>query len=785
MNGAALDLPRLPEVPEPTSFEGLRLAGLAALRDLAGERWTDHNLHDPGITMLEALCFSLSDIAYRVGFPVADHLRDADGQLDWAGHGLHLPEQALPCRPTTADDLRRWLLDRIPTLDGVAVHPLGPGRLGLVLDAAEDQDLTRLARRVRRACDARRALGEEVAGLRFVVKRECTLRGELELGGARDPVDIVAELYEACAAFVAGAVEYDSCREAIARGLPLDEVLDGPQTPRGIVRPGALALAASDKLPVQRMAEVARRVEGVRELRWLGLQREGGATVTTTLTWRDPGDAWMLALRAPTDDGAWSGLKVLRRGMAVELPTDELARRCAELRAARLARRQGLGRVREAWPPPPGRHRPPVPYVPLQDLLPPMYAVGRQGPPGHATPLQRARARQLQGYLALFDHALSQTGAQTNGLRGLFHAGTEAAAPSYAVQALDDEQAPGLAELLDAAPESVAEAVHDGLDPAIERRSRMLDAQLALHGHEWPQNSLRQFCDHLTPRERERFLLEAKRAYALDIDRLSRDRAAGIDLGRRSWGAPNNIAGLQRLACHLLGFSDPRSRALAAPPEAEAAEPPLDAAPAGLQRIDLDSAEAAGSEEQALRGPAAMLRCAVRHDRWWTLARAGGRVALMLGADEQGRWWPLGDGLAPATALKLAARRRRWALAQEAAAEGLHLIEHGLLRPIDAGPSDAGSAFHDLRASVLLAGWTQRGSRSAFRGFAEETLRLAAPAHLALRCLWLEPQAMHHLQTLLHRWLEQRLAWSRRETDAAAVDAAAAALVRALREAAP
>ncbi|WP_201747752.1 hypothetical protein [Dyadobacter flavalbus] len=35
------------------------------IRALSGKRWTDHNLHDPGITTLEVLCYALTDLGYR------------------------------------------------------------------------------------------------------------------------------------------------------------------------------------------------------------------------------------------------------------------------------------------------------------------------------------------------------------------------------------------------------------------------------------------------------------------------------------------------------------------------------------------------------------------------------------------------------------------------------------------------------------------------------------------------------------------------------------------------
>ena len=126
--------PAVPEMPVrlslPTGeerelgFDGLRARGLEWLQALGGGVWTDHNLHDPGITLLEQLCFGLTDLVYRAGFPVADHLTGPDGTIDYAGLSLHPPAEVFPCRPTTPADYRRHLLDAVPGLDD-AVRRLG------------------------------------------------------------------------------------------------------------------------------------------------------------------------------------------------------------------------------------------------------------------------------------------------------------------------------------------------------------------------------------------------------------------------------------------------------------------------------------------------------------------------------------------------------------------------------------------------------------------------------------------------------------------------------------
>ncbi|MCI5224583.1 MAG: hypothetical protein D3924_18435, partial [Candidatus Electrothrix sp. AR4] len=39
-------------------FAGLRRQGLEYAQQFSGELWTDYNLHDPGVTILEQLCFA-------------------------------------------------------------------------------------------------------------------------------------------------------------------------------------------------------------------------------------------------------------------------------------------------------------------------------------------------------------------------------------------------------------------------------------------------------------------------------------------------------------------------------------------------------------------------------------------------------------------------------------------------------------------------------------------------------------------------------------------------------
>ena len=52
----------------------LREKGISLIQKYSGTAWTDHNIHDPGITILEQLCLAISDISYQT-----EHVIDATG----------------------------------------------------------------------------------------------------------------------------------------------------------------------------------------------------------------------------------------------------------------------------------------------------------------------------------------------------------------------------------------------------------------------------------------------------------------------------------------------------------------------------------------------------------------------------------------------------------------------------------------------------------------------------------------------------------------------------------
>jgi len=91
-------------------FSYLREKGLQYIQKLSGKLWTDHNLHDPGITILEVLCYALMDLGYRTNFSMKDLVTEPDGSID-RENAFHPAHKIFTTHPVTIEDYRKILVD--------------------------------------------------------------------------------------------------------------------------------------------------------------------------------------------------------------------------------------------------------------------------------------------------------------------------------------------------------------------------------------------------------------------------------------------------------------------------------------------------------------------------------------------------------------------------------------------------------------------------------------------------------------------------------------------------
>jgi hypothetical protein len=99
-----------PALRPDQDFANLRQAGLQYIQDLGSNIWTDYNEHDPGITILEALCYAITELGYRTALPMKDLLAGKDGAIP-SSQTFYTAKKILTQSPLTIDDYRKLLID--------------------------------------------------------------------------------------------------------------------------------------------------------------------------------------------------------------------------------------------------------------------------------------------------------------------------------------------------------------------------------------------------------------------------------------------------------------------------------------------------------------------------------------------------------------------------------------------------------------------------------------------------------------------------------------------------
>jgi len=776
-------------------FDSLRREGIHLAQQLSGQQWTDYNLHDPGVTILEQLIYAITDLTYRADFDVEDYLVNEAGQIDFKQQALHRPEQIFACRPTTLLDYRKAILNEVSELDNVWLIPLdvketkagvsdGLYRIALKLEhGLAEVKKDRVVEKVRRFYHRNRNLSEDIVGISVVEGLDYELCAEIEVSSKRRPVDILAEIYFACSRRIAGGISLYGYDQFLNEGQTLDEIFSGPFTNHGLFKDEEFGGNRTEFL-VSNLYSVINSLEGVDHVREVYLQRDG-ETFYELIESDSPETAFNLVTPG---HGNQIRIVLTTNGRVLPVSADEVHAKFDELNFRYHSTRSHAQDLSQVYDLPEGISRPLSEYVSIQEQFPRNYHIGSYGLPESAAPEVKAKAKQLKAYLLLFEQIMANYLANLGCIKTLFSIDKQQRS-SYAVMPLSDQQIAGLGEIYPDQPAEVLNNIMAKFDDFSERKSRLLDYLLAMYGESFSQYSLRHFNDYYSHDEVEQVIVNNKIEFLQNIIELSRDRVGAADYCGSSW-AMRARSGLQQRVSILLGFRNHMARPLTMTILKQGLKlarhrvyEQLKAGSAELEFIDADRLEQSGFEtvpalpqhesflSDEIRAQIdetillksnllsdVLLRGGIYLDRYRLGSLTSQQDYQLTFQTDEKRDWYLGTYEEKQQGIKAANALNRFLIHLNAESEGLHIIEHLLLRPIGKqehlGVSlPQGQDFYSFRISVIFPSWTSRCHNPQFRMLAEETVRINAPSHVCPEFFWLDFHKMYEFELLYEKWL--------------------------------
>jgi hypothetical protein len=557
-------------------FEELLDRAITAAQKYSGSIWTDYNPHDPGVTMLEYLCYALTDLAYRTDFEMKDLLLSGTDHFPLSRLDL-FPGQSeiLPSAPVLEEDFRRLLTDQIPEISQVWVNavredPSGfRGLYDVVVqshDELTEEQKTLITDQVLLLFHQHRNLCQDVRRVIILQEEIITISAEIAIDSDSMAEQVMATVLHKLDISLNPEITQEDPNELLAGGMNPSDVFDGPAPVYGYIPPGSLAPKV-DAIYLSKVRDLIQRVEGVQRLSGLVILRNGVRTHDEIIQFDEETFPKLGGVEVHLAQEQFP-LTFLKDGLHYDMDPVSAGQLFDALAASKRSSYQK--RVEYDETPPRGlfSERQIRTFYSIQPEMPDLYGLKKHSLPGPVSPRRQAQVNQLRAWLAIFDQLMANSLAQLSNVRRILSISPDLR-QTYFTQVPHD--IPELETIIKAPDlktyEELLNQMGETPDEFFRRRHRILDHLMARFGERFPTDALEKFerirldFDQSAIQES---LIGSKIRFLEHITELTRDRGLGYKQMQVHWDT-DNLSGMERRLMYQLNIRQIERRSLVQP----------------------------------------------------------------------------------------------------------------------------------------------------------------------------------------------------------------------------
>lgn len=584
--------------------EDYKEAWLNAMQQLSGNIWTDYNAHDPGITLMEQICDTLSELNQRASTPIQNLLNSQSRKdRNSLNNAFYDAVEILPTNPVTQDDYRILIIDRVQYVKNAWVEPVrdnmqgikGLYRILLQIDesARTEEGIKKIKQEVFSLFNQHRNLCEDLESIQVLDVDKIEIFADIDISSQVIAEEVLAEILFRLEEHLNPSIQFHTLEELLERGYTVDEAFDGPPPVHGIILKSDLR-NMTQEIYVSKLIEIVQGVEGVRRITYFRVDKNGIPVEGDVIPIR-PNTYPVLNMDTIDDrflDGVDYPLQFFRGALNYEL----------DLNTANHSLHSLYARYKKGYQMKMLYHEKDFPstlsleqvaqYDSLQNALPITYGVHELGLPDYAkaTRERLALVKQLRGYLSFFEQIMVNYLAQLSNVRNFFSIDKSIDRTYYSNV---PEDLPGIYDLiysptvaqvqskqqcsLEDAKKIALKAFQDkvakvtkNFDPFVDRRNRVLDHLLGRFGEQFSTDFLLKVShyvgvganDEKTRPEIE--LINAKIEFLQNYINISKNKGKGFDYLGASLD-PWNVSGLEKRSSLLLNIEQSGNESLLEP----------------------------------------------------------------------------------------------------------------------------------------------------------------------------------------------------------------------------
>lgn len=407
------------QLPLSQDFKSLKQEGLAFIQQYSNTNWTNLNPSDPGITILDQVCFALTELGYCNDFKVEDILTSKDGTLSLDDQ-FYLPQDILTSSPITCADYIKYIADGVAGVhNAIVTNADNIGRsqgcqyqVYLLIDRSVADPMV-----IDNTCSATffylhtaRNLGETFAMPKALQPVRHFMTGDIEISDATQLCAILAAIDQRIASFIFPAVVQSGYQQLIDKGFDINQVFNGPLLQNGWIPTDHLG-QKRDQLRVTDLYDLVKAVPGIVSVSGVTLDNKAEQGVTSK-------SHELLVI--DLDRSLQYGLKFYYKGSRVTVDPNQRPPGAPDGAQAAINNIQPGAAQQVQTTVPSGKYRDINSYYSIQNTFPEAFAVGGDAAYSNTSDFQIAQSRQLKGYLTLFDQVLANQFSQLANIGRLF-----------------------------------------------------------------------------------------------------------------------------------------------------------------------------------------------------------------------------------------------------------------------------------------------------------------------------------------------------------------------------
>lgn len=584
-----ITIPKKSASEDDLDFFYLRKKGIEYIESFGSKFWTDFNEHDPGITMLEMLCYAISDLGMRLNLPIENILASDDSDKGIPKQFFKASE-VLSSSPVTQNDYRKLFID----IKGVRNCWLAKHEKTVYVDCKKNQlsydikdyqnlpenlrksfdinglydlyvdfesskpsEIEAVKEKIRKQYHANRNLCEDLVDIKKVVDYPIKICADIEVDTEADEELVHANVINALESYLSTTVNFYSLKQMIDKGYSTLEIFDGPSLENGFI--DTKELLTADLRNEVRLSDIMRIIMSVPDvilIKDISLGNCGGD---------DLENKWLICL-APYQKPVICAKSVFNYNKGLLPLNINQAQVKIYLDAIKAEKDKATTNASQdkELDVPNGEYLNTDFYTTIQNDFPETYGIGEVGLPSRASVERKSKAKQLKGYLLFFDQILGSYFKQLGQISELLSVSGNLTRTLFTQVVKDIEGADDIVNGYENyTDDSITELLFDQQDNNIERRNKILDHLLSRFAENFSEyvfvnkTIYGNTTDQVVLRDKENFLKDYKV--------VSKERGNAFDYYKQPtanlWNT-NNVSGAEKRISRLIGIRNYNRRNL-------------------------------------------------------------------------------------------------------------------------------------------------------------------------------------------------------------------------------